>query len=221
MSGALVIAPHPDDETLGVGGTLFWHQHRGEEIHWLVVTKMDERFDAGRRASRTEELEAVAKAYGFTSVSLLGFPSAQLDHVPNQELVSAIGAVINRAKPDTIFLPFPGDAHTDHAAVFHAAAAATKWFRYPSVKRVLAYETLSETNFGIAPHHATFRPNVFIDISAHIERKLEIMRLYAGEIAAHPFPRSEQAIRALATLRGSEAGCQAAESFMLLKEIAR
>lgn len=221
MTNILVIAPHPDDETLGVGGTLLRHQSRGDNIHWLIVTAMTpDRFDAGRMARREKEIEAVAKAYGFNSVTKLGYPTAQLDRVPQDELVAAIGTVVSKTKANTIYLPHPADAHSDHHVVFRAAAAATKWFRYPSVKRMLAYETLSETNFSLSPDRNAFSPNSYVDVSAWLDRKIEVMRLFEGELSEHPFPRSEAAIRALATLRGSEAGCEAAEAHMLLKEIA-
>lgn len=220
MSTILAIAPHPDDETLGMGGTLLRHKARGDSVHWLIVTTMPpERYDASVIERRRLELNAVASAYGFASMLELGFPTTALDQVPAGALVGALGDVVKRLAPEQVYLPFPGDAHSDHHAVFRAAAATMKWFRYPSVRRVLVAETLSETDFGLDPTQAPFRPNVYVDISAHLERKLEIMRLYAGETAPHPFPRSEAAIRAQATLRGAQAGCVAAEAFMLLKEI--
>jgi LmbE family N-acetylglucosaminyl deacetylase len=220
VTNILVIAPHPDDETLGVGGTLLKHVSLGDSIHWLIVTAMDaERFDAARVARREAEIATVAAAYGFNSVSNLGYPTARLDRVPNDELIAAIGSVVSQTKADTLYLPYPADAHSDHNAVFLAAMAATKWFRYPSVQRILAYETLSETNFGLSPDRVAFRPNVYVNVSRWLDRKIEVMRAYDGETAEHPFPRSDASIRALATLRGSESGCAAAEAFMLLKEI--
>ena len=100
--------------------------------------------------------------------------------------------------------------------MMEAASACTKWFRYPSVKRVLAYETPSETDFGIDPRDTGFKPNVFVDITVQLKRKVELMKIYASEVGEFPFPRSEEALRALAELRGSQAGYEAAESFSLL-----
>ena len=97
-------------------------------------------------------------------------------------------------------------------------AACVKWFRYPSVRRVLAYETISgKTELGLSLE-AVFRPNVFVDISAYLERKLEIMSIYKSEVQDFPFPRSMRAIRSLAEWRGTSAGFQAAEAFELLRE---
>jgi N-acetylglucosamine malate deacetylase 1 len=217
----LVVAPHPDDETLGCGGTLLRHIARGEHVHWLIVTDMtiERGYSAAAIQKRASEIGSVAAAYKFAGVHNLSLPPAGLDELPQSELVAAIAGVIKAVLPHTVYLPFRGDAHTDHRIVFDAVAACSKWFRYPSIRRVLCYETLSETDFGLDPHGAAFTPNCFIDISAHLDRKLEIARLFEGEILDFPFPRSVQALRALAQVRGAACGAQAAESFMLLREI--
>lgn len=216
MSTVLVIAPHPDDETLGCGATLLRHVAEGDSTHWLVMTQG---FDPERIAVREAELQAVSKAYGFTETHRAGFPTTRLDTIPMAELVNAISQVIQRVQPDTLYLPYRNDAHSDHAAVFDAAAACCKNFRYPSVKRANVYETLSETEFGLRTDDPGFRPNLFVDTSAWLDRKIEIMRMFSGELGAFPFPRSEECIRAQAMLRGSQAGVMAAEAFMILKEI--
>ena len=127
--------------------------------------------------------------------------------------------MFERVQPDTVYVPYRNDAHSDHAAVFDAAVACCKSFRQPSIRRVHAYETLSETEFGLRPDDAGFRPNAFVDTSRWLDRKIDIMRLYDGEMGRFPFPRSEECIRAQAMLRGSQAGVAAAEAFMVLKEI--
>jgi len=220
MTTILVIAPHPDDETLGCGGSLLRHVAEGDAVHWLIITSMTEAgsFSAAQIKGREQAIAAVAQACGFAGIHQVGLPTTRLDTVPMVDLVKRIGAIVKRVEPTTMYLPFAGDAHSDHRITFEAAAACTKWFRHGSVRRVLAYETLSETDFGLDPDRKGFRPNVYIDISGHLEKKLEIMHLYDGELAAPPFPRSAEAVRALAALRGSAAGCGAAEAFMLLKE---
>lgn len=215
MKTVLVVAPHPDDETLGCGGTLLRHIAAGDAVHWLVLTALPE----GSTLS-PDVFDQVGAAFGFAGVHRLELPDARLDTVPLADLISRISPVVRRVEPATIYLPHPGDAHTDHRAAFDAAIACTKSFRYPSVRRVLVYETLSETDFGLDPDRGGFRPNVYVDITAHLERKLEILRLcYPGEMGEHPFPRNEGALRAMAALRGAVAGCPAAEAFLLLKEI--
>lgn len=217
----LVVAPHPDDETLGCGGTLLRHRAEGDAVHWLVATRITPElgFPAERMAARADELREVATRYGFAGVHELGLPATRLDTLPVGDVVAAIGRVFRAVQPDTVYLPYRNDVHSDHAVVFDAAAACCKGFRYPHVKRVYMYETLSETEFGLRADDGGFRPNLFVDTAAWLEEKIAIMRLYAGEMAPFPFPRSEECLRAQAVLRGSQAGCAAAEAFMILKEV--
>lgn len=221
MSIILVVAPHPDDESLGCGGTLLRHVDEGDSVHWLIVTTMtpSQGFSAERIATRNMEIDMVASTYRFAGVHRSGFPTTRLDTFPMGDIVVAVGKIFQDIRPDTVFLPYRNDAHSDHAAVFDATVSCCKSFRYPSVKRVYAYETLSETEFGLRPDDPGFRPNLFIDIGDQLERKLQILNLYAGEMGVFPFPRSEECVRALAALRGSNAGLRAAEAFMVLKEV--
>ena len=221
MSTILVVAPHPDDETLGCGGTLLRARAEGATVHWAVASLMTREagFSEARIAARAKELEHVAAAYGFAAVHQAPFGTATLDTVPMSQRVGWLSSVVRATQPQVLYLPHPHDVHSDHAAVFDAASACTKAFRYPSVRRVYCYETLSETEFGLCPGVAPFQPNRFVDIAAHIERKIEIMGMYAGEMAAPPFPRSAAAIRALAAYRGVVAATTAAEAFMVLRDI--
>lgn len=221
MKNVLVIAPHPDDETLGCGGTLLKHKASGDKIHWLIVTGIDEEagYSAERINTRSREIKTVSTMYGFDSVVNLKLLTTKLDIIPMQQLVNMIGDAILKIRPQILYVPFPGDIHTDHKVVFQAVAACSKWFRFESIKRILAYEALSETDFSISPEINAFTPNVFVDISEFLQEKLQIMQTYKSEIGSFPFPRSEKAILALSQIRGAAAGCEAAEAFMLLKEI--
>lgn len=221
MAKVLAIAPHPDDETLGCGATLLRHRRMGDEVHWFIMTAISEAegFSKDRVANREVEIREIARQYGFKSTHCGGFPAAKLDSYPKGDLVRALGSVIKETQAEILYIPYRNDVHSDHAAVFDAAMSCSKWFRYPSVKAVYAYETLSETEFGIRPDDPGFRPNLFIDMDGLLERKIELMGLFAGEMAPFPFPRSGECIKALAMLRGSQAGVAAAEAFMILKEI--
>jgi N-acetylglucosamine malate deacetylase 1 len=221
MSTILVIAPHPDDETLGCGGTLLRHKDNGDDIHWLIVTEMtvEHGFTQERINNREKEINEVANLYGFDSVSKLGFPTARLDTVPVEKLVQQIGETIHRIRPDIIYLPYPGDIHSDHKFVFESGLSCTKWFRYSFIKRILVYETLSETEFGINPSNIKFTPNVYVDITRYLDQKIEIMKVFKSEMGEYPFPRSDQAIKALSAYRGATSGFPFAESFMLIKEV--
>lgn len=221
MKAVLVVAPHPDDETLGCGGTLARHKSEGDSIHWLIVTRMDPTVGFGKEqiTHREAQLRHVADSYSFDSVNQLDFITTRLDELPMGKIISSISSIMKSITPETVYLPYRGDVHTDHRVVFDAVISCTKWFRYPCIRRILAYETLSETEFCINPDSNGFRPNVFVDISDHMNKKLQIMDIYASEIGAFPFPRSIESVKALAALRGATAGCETAEAFMLLKEI--
>lgn len=215
----IVIAPHPDDEVLGAGGTLLRRKAEGATTAWLIVTgiSVDDGWSQEKVQRRADEIEQVAKALGFSSVFQLNFPSTQLDQVPMKDLVSAISKVFDEFAPEEVFLPHSSDIHSDHRVVFEAAASCTKWFRSPSITRILAYETLSETEFSLIPSQS-FRPNVFVNIDSFLEGKLSAMDIYSTEVGEFPFPRSHEAIRGLATSRGSNSGFNSAEAFELMRE---
>ena len=216
----LVIAPHPDDELLGCGGTLLRRRAEGGTVGWVVMTALlpAEGWEAERIAERDAEIETVRCGLGVAPEHLyrLDYPTTRLDTVPMGNLVQRVSQVFQEFQPEEVLLPHRYDIHTDHRATFDAAAACTKWFRYPSVRRVLTYETPSETDFSLNPAGG-FRPNYFVDISDHLEAKLHLLQTYASELAPPPFPRSLENLRALATQRGAQAGCPAAEGFGVMK----
>lgn len=214
----VVITPHPDDETLGCGGTLLKFGEQDKNLYWLIVTTMNNYFSSEIKQKRDDEIHNVAIKYNFKEVFKLGYPAAELDKIPLGNIVNNISSIFKELAPNILFVPYPSDIHSDHKVVFDATMACTKWFRYPSVEKVYAYETLSETDFTINPDANFFRPNVYVNISDYIDQKIEIMKIYESEIGIHPFPRSEKTIRSLAYVRGAASGFQAAEAFMLLKE---
>ena len=213
----LVIAVHPDDETLGCGGTLLKHKASGDEVHWLICTTIDKTNSYYK--TREDELKRVADAYEFSSVNNLRLKTMQVDEYGMSSLVDKISNVINTIKPNIIYLPFKGDVHSDHRKIFEASYSCTKSFRYPFIKKIYMMEILSETEFAPSTKEDSFIPNTFVDISAYFEKKIEIMKIFKSEIGEHPFPRSERNLKSLATLRGATAGCEYAESFVLLKDI--
>ena len=215
----LVIAPHPDDEILGCGGTLLRRKAEGAELAWLIVTDISEQqgWSLEQVQQRKAEIVQITKLVGFNVVYNLRLPPAKLDTLPVNQLIEEFSNIFNEYKPDEVFLPHYSDVHTDHRIVFDITMACSKWFRYPSIQRVLSYETISETDFGLRPDKV-FCPNVFVDISTYLERKIQLMSIYQSEMSDFPFPRSEQAIRAQAIVRGATSGFMSAEAFQLLKE---
>ena len=221
MSIIAVISPHPDDETLGCGGTILRHRAENNSNHWIILTGMTEEqgYSFHQIEERQKEIETITELYDFTAVHRLNLPTAQLDTIPLGKIVRELGALFNEIKPATIYLPNRSDVHSDHRITFEAAWSCCKPFRYPFIQRVFMYETLSETDFAPPFSESAFLPNSFYNISGYLEKKVEIMRHYNNEMKDHPFPRSEKNIRALATLRGAAAGVNYAEAFMLLKEV--
>ena len=217
----LVISPHPDDETLGCGGTILKHKDIGDKVYWLIITNIDMKdgWDKDIVEKRQKEIETVAEMHGFEKTFKLDYPTAKLDTIPIQEIIESISKVIFEIKPEVIYLPNRSDVHTDHQITFKAAYSCTKNFRYSFIRKILMYETLSETEFAPALPENTFIPNVFVDITKYFERKLEIFKIYKSELMKKPLPRSLEVIEALVKYRGSQIGKKYAEAFILLKEI--
>lgn len=215
----LVVAPHPDDETLGCGGTLLALKNKGYTINWLIITGISEEkgYSSEIVDKRLDEIEIVADLYGFDNVISLEIPTTEVDQIGKNILIDKISQAFNNIKPNILLVPNMNDVHTDHKEIALAVLSCTKWFRYPYVEKTLFYETLSETNFNINTKDKAFRPNVYIDISDFLEKKIRIMKVYKSEMGDFPFPRSEKAIRSLAYLRGSESGTHGAEAFELLR----
>ena len=213
----LVITVHPDDETLGCGGTLLKSKGNGNEIHWLICTTIDK--NHSYYETREREIKEVSKMYGFDSVYNLRLETTKVDEYSLNDLIGKISNVIHVVKPNTIYLPFKSDIHSDHRKIFEASYSCTKSFRYSFIKKIYMMEILSETEFAPSTKENSFVPNVFVDISDYITQKIEIMKIFQSELKEHPFHRSEKNLKALATFRGATCGCEYAESFMLLKEI--
>ena len=217
----LVISPHPDDETLGCGGTILKLGKEENVIHWLIITNVNIKngWDKKIVYNRQEEIKVVEKMYKFEKTFKLNFPTTKLNEVPSRELIESISNVILMVKPEIIYMPNRSDIHLDHEVSFKAIYTCTKNFRYPFIKKILMYETLSETEFAPALPENVFIPNVFVDVTDHFNKKIEIMKIYVSEMMDSPLPRSLESIEALAKYRGSCIGKKYAEAFMLLKEI--
>lgn len=221
VKNILIVAPHADDETLGCGGTILRAINEGHNVHWLLVTGMTEAsgFTPEQINTRRNEIEKVSKMYGFSATHELMLPPAMLETLSKGEVIGPILSIVNQVKPDDVYTVYRNDAHSDHEIVYDAVMSACKSFRSPFIKRVLAYETMSETDFGMKPEDGGFRPNIYVNISSYLNDKLNILEEFKSEIGVFPFPRSRKALESLAYVRGVQANCNAAEAFMLLKEV--
>lgn len=217
----LVIAVHPDDETLGCGGTLLKHKHQNDTVNWLLLTGPNDgnAFQQDWKGSSLSNIiNKVANAYPFDSVHCLGLPEIILQQIDLSVIISKVAEVISEVRPSVIYMMFAHDVHSDHRVAFDAVYSCTKSFRYPFIERLYMMETLSETDFAPSITSSSFTPNVFVDITDFIDRKLEIMSFYEQELMDEQYPRSLSSIRALARLRGSRSGVMFAEAFQLLYE---
>jgi LmbE family N-acetylglucosaminyl deacetylase len=217
---ALVIAPHPDDEVLGCGGTMRRLVEAGAEVLVAIMTKADVAAFGPIAATvvRSEALLA-HEQLGISQTHFIDFPAAALDTVPHADVNAAMCELVQTIAPDTLFVPFLGDVHLDHQLTFLSAMVAARPRSIEGPLRVYSYETLSETNWyapGITP---TFAPNVYFDISATLEAKISAFALYRSQVKEAPDERSVEIIRALARLRGATVHRFAAEAFMLLREM--
>lgn len=221
LSGpVLVIAPHPDDEVLGVGGTIARLAAHGTAVFVVIMTK-------GGPPTFTKEFVATARQEALsahrilrvTETIFLDFPAAGVDTVPHRDVNMKLQGVFDRVRPQTVFIPFRGDIHMDHQLIFDSAMVCCRPGTPTSPSAVLGYETLSETNWNAPYVTPGFFPNTYIDLSGHLDVKIEAIRSYASQLKPPPHERSVEAIRALAILRGATVGFEAAEAFVLIRQI--
>jgi LmbE family N-acetylglucosaminyl deacetylase len=216
----LVIAPHPDDEVLGCGGTMARAAAEGSDVHVAVVTRgQAPTFTEAMTAKVRSEAKAAHCHLGVRQTHWLDLPAAQLAETPHSALNAALHALVRELRPDTLLVPFVGDIHMDHQLVALSALVAARPHQAEYPRRILAYETVSETNWNAPYVTPSFLPNVFIGIEATLQRKLEAASLFASQLRDFPHERSIDTLRALAMVRGSAVHLPAAEAFVLLRDV--
>ena len=216
----LVVAPHPDDETLGVGGTIAKYSAQGDEVFVLMVSG-----HLPPIYSRKAYEETVSEAYsafnvlGVEKSEFLEIPATMIGDQPLHELNARISKVVNDFNPHIVLCPYP-DRHIDHRLVFDSVMVATRPVGVgKDIEIVAAYETLSETHWN-APHiEPNFTPNWVVDISDHISKKLNALECYKSQISEFPGPRSIEAVEALAKFRGTQAGFGFGEGLHIVRMI--
>jgi len=225
----LIVASHPDDEILGVGGTAASHAMRGERVDVLILaegaTSRDQKRDAVSRKSDIASLQSVAAAAAQklgTNIPLFGgFPDNRMDQCDLLDIVKVVESAISEFDPDIIYTHHGSDLNIDHYITHRSVLTACR--PLPDTKRraIYTFETVSSTEWGSDDIGPAFRPQRFVDISATLEIKLSALELYESEMRAFPHARSLRAVEALARLRGSQVGCEAAEAFGVVREIVR
>ena len=216
----LVVAPHPDDEVLGAGGTIARLSGEGQEVFVAVVTEGKPPAYSQDSVARVQaEARTAHRVLGVKETFWLGQPAAALAETAHSALNHAVYTLIDRVAPQTLLLPFIGDMHIDHQLTFMSSLVAARPHQANFPKLILAYETLSETNWNAPYLTPAFTPNMFVDISDHLGAKLEAMRSFGSQLREAPHERSLATLKALATLRGATIMRNAAEAFVLVRQV--
>ena len=219
MKRILVIAPHPDDEVLGCGGTIIKNIKQGNEVYLCIMADGDERY-YGKEALKEKRKEAlrVSEFLGIKKVFFCDFVAAYMDKIPQNDINHKLKKIIEECQPEILFIPHQGDLHRDHQITFWCAMVAAKPHINQFLKKILCYEVISETEQSPA-YTNQFIPNVYVDISVELEKKLKVLSFYESELREYPHPRSLKGADNKARQRGNEVCLEAAEAFMLIREI--
>ena len=220
MKKILVIAPHPDDEILGCGGTIIKNIAEGNEVYVCIVTKgFPPLFNMERTAENRRDTIKCHQHIGIKKTYYLDFPAAMLEKVERYELNGKILDVIKEVQPDEAYIPHWGDMQKDHQMVAEASMVALRPKYHPQVKKIYGYETMSETAWNAPNVQNEFIPNVYVDITDYLEAKKKALAFFKLQVSPFPDARSLEAIEALAKYRGALMDMRAAEAYMLIREI--
>ena len=216
----LVVAAHPDDEILGVGGTIAAHVARGDEVRLAIMCGGGSvRYSQEDRSLIHAEAQKAAGILGVAGLILGELPDQRLDTLPISQVAAEIESLVRSFQPATIYTHFCGDINRDHRVLTEAVMVAARPYAAPYVQEILMYETPSSTEWGLAQLSASFQPNVFVDISRMLEKKMQAFACYSAEICAEPHPRSLVALRERARYWGSLVNRQAAEPFVAIRSL--
>jgi N-acetylglucosamine malate deacetylase 1 len=216
----LVVAPHADDEVLGCGGTMARHAADGDNVHVLIATRgIEELYPPEGIEIVRAEARAAHQLLNVTETHFLEFPAPALDTVPRYKIARDVASLITELAIQQLYIPHHGDIHSDHLHLHHACLVAARPLAGCPVRKIMAYETISETEWAPPQAGAVFYPTIFRDISDHLSAKLEAMQCYKTQLFEPPSARSLRTIEALARFRGATISRNAAEGFMLIREI--
>ena len=224
IDNVLIFAAHPDDELLGIGGTVRRLVNEGKTVRAVIMaegltSRADKREDAD--LSELSELQAdarkAAEIVGYSSIDFCGFPDNRMDQMDLLDIIKMVTSYVEKYRPDTIFTHHHGDLNVDHRLTCEAVLTACRPVGDYTIKRILTFETPSSTEWNYN-YQESFRPNVFYDVTDTVKAKVDGMACYRTESTKYPHPRSSEALYSLARYRGSNVGYEMAEAFMLLRE---
>jgi len=212
----LVIAPHPDDETIAMGGTIAKFIKAKLNVHILVVSgHLPPLYNEKTFKKTYNEAMKAFKVLGVKNSNFLKIPATYLKDIETSKLNKLLFSEVRKIKPEIVFIPFP-DRHIDHRVIFDSSVVAVRPNNKFFPKTVLCYETLSETHWNVPGIEATFNPDFFIDISKFIKTKLKALSFYKSQITNNS-SRSLDAVESLAKFRGSQNGLKFAEAFKVVR----
>ena len=216
----LVITPHPDDETLGVGGSIAKLINQGHDVYILTVSgHLPPLYDRKDYDKTVKEAHKAYDILGITNSKFLEIPATMIGDEPVHSLNNKIVSVINEYRPNFVFCPFP-DRHIDHKLVFESTLVATRPVQAGAdIELVAAYETLSETHWNAPYIEPNFTPNLVVDISKFINQKIEAFKCSQSQLEKDEGPRSIKAVKALAQFRGSQSGFDFGEALYIIRMV--
>lgn len=218
----LCVAAHPDDEALGVGGTLIRHAQSGDTVAIVILSDGEgaKTSDSVKDPERTNNAAVWAEKAGCILLGVCDFPDQRLDTVPMIEIIARLENELGGFVPDIIYTHHPGDLNHDHRIACEAVLVAFRpMHAQGAVVDIYAFETPSSTDQ--APHSApfSFQPNHYVVLDGLLDEKMDTLEVYGNELGERPHPRSRESISALATKRGAECGALSAEAFVLLRSV--
>ena len=224
MSRVFVIAAHPDDEILGVGGTVVKHVNKGDEVYALVLGEGQtsrwqkrEMADAEVLKSLHEDSYKSAKVIGFKEIFFESLPDNRFDSVTLLDVVKIIEKYIEDLKPDIIYTHHSGDLNVDHRVTHQAVLTASRPFGDYSVRQIYGFQTVSATEWNFGSRENAFYPQKFVDITDTFEVKCNAMKEYKSELREFPHPRSLKMLKSVAEVWGATVGLEKAEAFEVIR----
>ncbi|HLD28268.1 MAG TPA: GNAT family N-acetyltransferase [Patescibacteria group bacterium] len=214
----LVVVAHPDDEILGVGGTILRCAKRGDDVTILILSNGEtSRMTAVDITKRTEQAKKVAATLGAKNIVIDQFPDQKFDTVPLLDIIQKIESVMYNLNPKIVYTHCPYDLNIDHRLTFQAVLTACRPGFILPVKKILTFETPSSTEWNIKDQANSFCPTEYNDITDLIDEKIDVLKIYGDELREYPHPRSIEGIKVLAQYRGMEVGYKYAEAFQVLR----
>ena len=224
QSSIAVIVAHPDDEVLAFGGSMARHADQGDRVAVLILaTGLTSRTpsaaaDPQALSGLRGDARRAADILGADRLEFGEFPDNRMDSVPLLDVVKRVETFLAETAPSTVYTHHAGDLNVDHLVTARAVLTACRPQPGFGVRRILAGEILSSSEWTWPADR--FRPTTYVPIEAQLDRKCAALAVYETELRAWPHPRSVQAVRHLARLRGCEVGLPAAEALTVIREIA-